>query len=339
MKKLIKKLFVIAFICAILSGLWIGYLLFSVDTSISFDSPIYVEIPYGIGTRQVAKIFVDSEILKNPKIFVITALVTGRDKEIRAGRFRFERPLSVWQLIKNITRGGSFDISITIPEGFTIYAISGIVQKELGIDSVAFLAACRDTTLLKKIGIPGPTAEGFLFPETYNIPQGIEKDSLICIMFAEFIKRWSPEYQTYAASLGMSLLEIVTLASIIEAEAYVKSEQTVISSVYHNRLKIGMMLQADPTTIYGLKKFDKPLLLVDLDDDSPYNTYRRLGLPPGPICNPGEDAIRATLLPDSTEYLYFVSRRDGTHIFSRTIQEHHKAIREVKKIINRKREA
>jgi len=257
-------------------------------------------------------------------------------KKIRAGRFKFERPVSVMKLVRILTRGGSFDIKITIPEGYTIYNIAGLLHRELGIDSVSFLASCKDSAVLNKLNIPGPTAEGFLFPETYSIPKEISPDSIISIMFNEFQRRWTDEYQVRADSLGFSKLEIITLASIIEAEAHQKEEQTIISSVYHNRIKLNMLLQADPTTIYGLRKFDKPLILTDLDDDSPYNTYRHAGLPPGPICNPGEDAIYAALYPDSTDYLYFVSRRDGTHIFSKTIQQHHRAIQTVKKLMRNK---
>lgn len=311
-------------------------MLFAVDTSTALREPVYVEISAGMSTRDVAKALVGAGLLRHPKLFCIAARLMGFDRRLRAGRFRFDAPESVWGLIKRLSRGGSFDIQVTIPEGFTIFEIAGLLQRSLGIDSVAFVAACCDTALLGRLGIPGPTAEGFLFPETYMIPKGVSPESVIAIMFGEFRRRWKPQYSARAESLGMSVLDVVTLASIIEAEAHVKREQRIISSVYHNRLRLGMMLQADPTTIYGLRKFDKPLTLADLDSDSPYNTYRHFGLPPGPICNPGEDAIVAALYPDTTEYLYFVSRRDGTHIFSKTVQEHHRAIEHVKALLRRR---
>ena len=335
MKK-IKYWFWIVLLVIILLCSELGYILFAVDTSQSFPKPIYVEIPSGANTYDVAQILVNNRLLKHPRIFVYVSRITGIDKKIRAGRFRFEQPVSLWNLVKKLSRGGSFDITITIPEGFTIYEIAGLIQRKFAIDSVEFIADCQNTKILHKFHIHGPTIEGFLFPETYNIPKGIDADSIISIMFGEFSKRWKKEYSARAKNLKFSMLDVVTLASIIESEAHRKSEQSIISSVYHNRLKIGMMLQADPTTIYGLRKFDKPLIFKDLDDDSPYNTYRHFGLPPGPICNPGEDAIYAALYPDSTDYIYFVSRRDGTHIFSKTIQEHHKAIAMVKKIIRQK---
>ncbi len=309
------------------------YSLFAVDTSVVFEKPIIVDIPPGANTSTAAEILLYEGVLHHPILFKFIARITGLHKKIRAGRFRFYRPLSVWQVLKEITKGGSFDITITVPEGFTIFQIASLVSKKLDIDSVAFIAECRDTSLLAKFGIKSPSAEGFLFPNTYRIPMGISMDSVISIMFGEFRRRWENEYTSRAESLGMTIEEIVTLASIIEAEAHVECEQKIISSVYHNRLRKGMMLQADPTTIYGLRKFDRPLLLKDLDSDSPYNTYRNFGLPPGPICNPGIGAIEAALYPDSTDFLFFVSRGDGTHIFSKTIRQHHRAIQKIKNML------
>ena len=330
--RIILVIFCFVFCIAVI---WVLYCLFSVDTSIVFEKPVVVEIPSGASTSLVADVLQKSKLLKHRTLFILAARISGRDKKIRAGRFRFYHPLSVWQVLGEITKGGSFDVSLTIPEGFTIYEVAGAVQKNLGIDSALFLGKCFDENLLKKFKINAPSVEGFLFPETYNIPQGISADSVISIMVAEFRRRWTDRYTARAESLNMTMEEIVTLASIIEAEAHIKPEQKIISSVYHNRLKKGMMLQADPTTIYGLKKFDRPLLLKDLDSDSPYNTYRNFGLPPGPICNPGIDAIEAALYPDSTDFLYFVSKRDGTHIFSRTIREHHRAIQKVKNFLKK----
>lgn len=331
--KFLNSVIILLSVIIFIFVLLVAYRLFAVDTSLAFSKPVLVDIPSGASTAQVARFLVKAGVLKYPTIFVFTARITGKHKQIRAGRFSFSRPLSTWQILVKITRGGSFDVSITIPEGFNIFEIAGLVEEKLNIDSVAFIAACADTQLLKRLNIYGPTAEGFLFPETYHIPLGLGADSVISIMHNEFVRRWRPQYTARTESLKMEMLAVVTLASIIEKEAHIKEEQTVISSVYHNRLRLGMMLQADPTTIYGLRKFNSPLLLKDLDSDSPYNTYRYFGLPPGPICNPGEDAIIAALYPDSTEYLYFVSRRDGTHIFSETIQQHHRAIRQVKQML------
>ena len=326
MKIWLSGLFFLAYFAAVTTA----YQLFSVDCSVRYEKPAWVEIPSGASTPHIASILHENGILKYPHLFSVTAFATGMDKKIRAGRFRFTAPISTWQLLKEITKGGSFDFLITIPEGFTIFKIAGLMENELGIDSLEFLATCRDTSLMRKLGIPAPNAEGFLFPETYSFPCNIGADSIISLMSAEFKRRWQQGSTARSESLEMTILEIITLASIIEAEAHIKQEQPIISSVYHNRLRIGMMLQADPTTIYALRKFDQQLTLADLEYESPYNTYKRLGLPPGPICNPGVFAIESALYPDSTNYLYFVSRRDGTHIFSTTLEDHHKAVQQVK---------
>lgn len=314
----------------------ISYGIFSTDTSVFFEKPIWIVIPQGATPNKVSRILSESRLLNRPRLFVYTAKILGLDKHIRAGKFRFDYPASIWKILKIVTRGGSFDVKVTIPEGLTIWHIAGIMQRELGIDSVRFVEACKNDSLLAQKGLSAPSFEGFLFPETYNIPLNTEPDSIISIMFNEFKARWKPEYAARAESIKISIRDVITLASIIEAEAHIKGEQPIISSVYHNRLSIGMMLQADPTTIYGLRKFDTPLLLEDLSDTSSYNTYRHKGLPPGPICNPGESAIRAALFPDTTEFLYFVSRRDGTHIFSKTLNEHNSAIQYVKKLAMQK---
>jgi len=312
---------------------WFLYLVFAESSSKPFDKPIIVEIPHGATSRAVARILAENGVLLRPNLFVLVAKITGFESKLRAGYFRFKYRPSVWRCLRMLTRGGSFDVKITVPEGFTIYEIAGLAQRELGVDSVSFLQACRDTAILRKYGIDAPSMEGFLFPETYLVPKGISSESLVAIFHHEFRRRWRPEWGARAESLGLTLEQVVTLASIIEAEAHVKDEQGVISSVYHNRLKLGMPLQADPTAAYGLAKINEPVTPEDLRSKTPYNTYIYRGLPPGPICNPGEDAIKAALYPESTDYLYFVSRMDGTHIFSKTLKEHNKAINRVRRLI------
>lgn len=300
------------------------------DSSRNFNPPAVVIIQHGTSLKEISLILARSGVIDHPRAFVLLSKIRGLDKKIRAGRFRFPHALSTWRALDALIRGGWFDIPVTIPEGFTIYHIAGTLSRTLGMDSSSFTAACADTKIINALGIPGKTAEGFLFPETYYMPPKISPDSAISIMFSEFKRRWKREYQERADSMGMSMYEIVTLASIIESEAHIKEEQPIISSVYHNRLHRGMLLQADPTAMYGLKKFDIPPTLTDLQDTSQYNTYRWLGLPIGPICNPGEDAIKSALYPAKTDFLYFVSRGNGTHIFSQTLEQHNAAIKQVR---------
>ncbi len=312
--------------------LWVLYQAFGESSPIQFENPKYIEIPVGSTTYNVAKILVSEKLIYHPRLFIVLARITGFDRKLRAGYFKFEYRPSVWEVIRKLTSGGSFDVKLTIPEAYTIYEIGSLVQCEFKIDSLQFVTACSDTKVFRKLNISALSMEGFLFPETYLVPKDIKSESLIVLMYNEFQRRWRPEWDIRLDEIEFSKLDIVILASIIEAEAHVKNEQKQISSVYHNRLSKGMLLQADPTVAYGMGKINQPLLIKDLKSPSVYNTYIHSGLPAGPICNPGEDAIIAALYPETTSYLYFVSRRaDGTHKFSRTFIEHNKAIQEIKR--------
>jgi len=175
--------------------------------------------------------------------------------------------------------------------------------------------------------------EGYLYPETYSLPESVNASFLIDRMFKHFTSKWDEVMSQRANELRLSRAQLLTLASIIEAEAKAHWERPVIASVYHNRLRMGMLLQADPTVIYGLQSFDRPLTRADLDSStSPYNTYRYVGLPPGAICNPGIGSIYAALWPDSTDYVFFVSNEDGTHWFTRDLTEHHEAINAIRRL-------
>ncbi len=300
--------------------------IFSVRGNSDFTEPIWVEIPNGAVAKDIAEKLVENNILRSSLEFRILSRITGMDKKFRAGRFRYQKSLSTWDIMESLTKGGSFDILLTIPEGFTIFHIAGAVQKRFEIDSLDFVKACFDKKIIDSLGVQAPSLEGYLFPETYNIPKTATARDIVKIMFTEFKRRWKPDYTAQANAMHWNMNMVLTMASIIEAEAQVKEEQVIISSVYHNRLRIDMMMQADPTTIYGLRKFDKPLTRADLNDTSAYNTYRVFGLPPGPICNPGESAIRAALAPANTNFLYFVAKNDGRHMFSYTLKQHHAAI-------------
>lgn len=332
-----KKVIGIAILVVVFGIASLSFKAFFVSNSSRyFNPPAIVTIQQGMPIKDIAMALNQSGIIEHPLAFVFLCRIRGLDKRIRAGRFRFPNGISSWNAINSLVKGGWFDVPVTIPEGFTIYHIAGVLSRTVEVDSLKFISACMDTVILEKSSIPAKVIEGFLFPETYYLPPKVRPDSAISIMVSEFRRRWKPAYQERADSMGMSVYEIITLASIIEAEAHVKEEQPIISSVYHNRLHRGMLLQADPTAMYGLKKFDTPPTPSDLQDTSQYNTYRWPGLPIGPICNPGESAIRSALYPAKTEFLYFVSRGDGTHIFSKTLEEHNESIRRVKQGIREK---
>jgi len=305
--------------------------LFSTVTLRDYKEPVSIVIPRGYSLDRIASILADSSLVKKPWHFELAARFTRQEKALRAGRYTIEEPLSPIELSRFLTVGGNFDIRVTFPEGFTIYEIEDILPDSLGADGEIMKSLCINEKFLDSLNFPGPTCEGYLFPETYYFAIDARPRDILGRMYSTFRSKWTDEMERRSMALKMKRKDIVTLASIIEAEAKVPSERGVISSVYHNRLRIGMLLQADPTTIYGLKSFDRLLTTTDLDtSSSEYNTYRHSGLPPGPINNPGIESIYAALWPDSTDFLYFVSNGDGTHWFTRTSKDHINAIRAIR---------
>ena len=324
----------IVLIILVCAGIGIAYFamqLYGVQEKSDFAIPIEVEVPRGANLDLMADLFVDAGMVDAKWKFTLAARLTGVDRKLRAGRYTFKRPLSPVELVKNLTKAGAFDVVITFPEGYTVFEIARLAEDSLGIPADSVLALCFRESFIESLGLGAPSCEGYLFPETYKLPEGLSAETLIKRMVAHFWNIWTPEFETRAREMGFTRNQIVTLASIIEGEAHVAWEQPVVSSVYHNRLRIGMLLQADPTTIYGLRSFDRKLTLADLDTSSSlYNTYRFPGLPPGAINNPGLSAITAALWPDSSDYLYFVSNEDGTHWFNTELQGHYKAIRAIR---------
>ena len=219
----------------------------------------------------------------------------------------------------------------TIPEGHTTFQIAELLDNLGFANRETFLQLAFDKQCVSELKIEADNLEGYLFPNTYNIHRGMNEKEIIWEMVEEFWQVMTPDLQEEIRQKGFTIHEIVTLASIIEKEAQVGEERELISAVYNNRLKIKMKLDSDPTVIYGLKNFNGNLTKADLQSESPYNTYRRRGLPPGPIANPGEASILAAIHPADVKYLYFVSRNDGTHEFSNSYREHIRAVRKYQK--------
>jgi UPF0755 protein len=216
---------------------------------------------------------------------------------------------------------------VTIPEGFTLAQIENllITKAELSGDSVA--AALTDTAVLHRLDVPTPTLEGYLFPDTYFFPPGTTARSAVGAMVRRFEQRWRPEWTARLDTLMVSRHDVLTLASIVEREAKRAEERPVIAAVYWNRLRKGMLLQADPTVQYALPQYQRRLLNKHLTVKSPYNTYKYRGLPPGPIAAPGSASIQATLYPADAPFLYFVAHPDGHHEFRARLDEHQEAVR------------
>ena len=265
-------------------------------------------------------------IVRRPRALVLWARIRGVDRRVHAGTYAFspsERPVDV---LERLRRGDVLRVPVTIPEGFTMWQIAGAFRAA-GIDSVSMLAAIADPDRRRARGVPAPTLEGYLFPDTYAVPWGADPLDVVDMMLARLDAVFDDSLAAAAARLGMTRHEVLTLASIVEAEARRPRERRRIAAVYHNRLRRGMRLEADPTVAYALGGHRGRLLYADLQVDSPYNTYRHPGLPPGPICSPGLASIRAAVDPEpGFDALYFVARGDGSHIFSRTLREHRRAV-------------
>jgi UPF0755 protein len=230
------------------------------------------------------------------------------------------------EILDKMVRGDTIPRKATIREGMTLVDIAKVFEEAGIVDRVSLNKALADVDLLKEEGIQASSFEGYLFPETYNFKRNTPARAVIKAMREQFRKRWLNEWNARADELGMSQHKILTLASIIEKESGNFDEQPIVSSVFHNRLKINMRLQADPTVIYGIKDFNGNITKKDLQTETPYNTYVIGGLPPGPIANPGITAIKAALYPAETKYLYFVGNGDGRHVFSETLDRHVEAV-------------
>ncbi len=295
-----------------------------IDWRAQADS-VHVVIEPGDSMNRVVEKLKDAKLIEGGTGLVTLARILGKDRHIQAGRYDFERGLTLYSVFRKLTEGDVTLSEVTIPEGLTLRQIAGILKRHIQIDSANFVNLAEDRQFSHSLGIPGSNLEGYLFPDTYRFSWGTSSEEAAKTLVGQFWKIFTDSLRKRADEIGFSLTQAVTLASMIEAEARDGDERDLISAVYHNRLKRGMLLQCDPTVIYALPDLNRQLLLKDLDVDSPYNTYKHPGLPPGPICNPGRASIAAALYPADADYLYFVARGDGSHVFSRTLRQHNNA--------------
>jgi len=295
------------------------------------------EVSRGESFSAVAARLYDGGVVVDPRALRVYAKLRRVDRSIKTGTYEFtigEPPLEV---LGRLVDGDILKVAVTIPEGFTTWDIAGAFRAA-GVDSVAMLAATRDSTERARRRIDALSLEGYLFPDTYVVPWGVTPREVIRMMTARLDDVFVDSLFARAVDIGMTPHEVLTLASIVEAEARVDGERPVISAVYHNRLRRGMKLEADPTVAYAMGGYRGRLLYADLEIDSPYNTYRHTGLPPGPICSPGAASIHAALYPDATtSALYFVARGDGSHVFSDTLREHRAAVRRARQDRDRRK--
>jgi UPF0755 protein len=288
---------------------------------------IHIVVEPGSSFIKIVQLLEDKGLVVIPFKFRLIARIYRLDKRIKAGEYLLSSDMTPVQIIDIITKGRVYLHRIVIPEGFNLKQIAVTVEKAEFAGADDFLKVTRDPDLLARLNIPADSLEGYLFPDTYLFAKGTTVIKIIETMVAHFKAQFKPEWEKQALKLGFSPHEIVTLASIIEKETGNASERKTISSVFHNRLKKKMRLETDPTVIYGIKDYDGNITRRHLRTWTPYNTYMIKGLPPGPIASPGAAALEAALYPDSTDYLFFVSKKDTTHHFSKTVTEHNRAVR------------
>lgn len=317
-------LFVLS-VCALLSVLSCG----------SSTKPARVILPPGASFGAVTDSLTAHGVVTNPAWFKLLARIRRVERSVHAGVYEFPAGTSPWTVLSMLAQGKKAALRFTVPEGLTIQDVAALAAQRLGVRSDSFIAAARDSEAASELlGMRVPSFEGFLRPETYLLPADVNARQLVRIMAEGFKSEWKPAWDARLDALKMTKLELVTLASIVEGEARVDSERETIAGVYHNRLRIGMALQADPTVQYAISlkrgRRKSRLFEKDYQVNSPYNTYLNPGLPPGPVNSPSRRSLEASLYPADVRYLYFVAGPDGRHIFSRTYSEHLRAIRKIR---------
>jgi len=292
---------------------------------------VRVTIPPGANFGVAVDSLARARVVSSPRLFRLYASLLGRDRALKAGTYVFPPGASWNDVLDALTRGKGLVHTVTIPEGFALSSIVPLLARALSVPPESVVAAATDSALRHQLDVPTPTLEGYLFPDTYTFADGTSAQEAVRMLVARFERGWKPEWNARLQALAMSRHDIITLASIIEKEARLAEERPVISAVYHNRLRIGMLLQADPTVQYALGRHVDRVLYKDLEVDSHYNTYKYPGLPPGPIASPGEASIEAALYPANVPYLYFVAHPDGHHEFRQTYSEHSEAKAQIRR--------
>jgi UPF0755 protein len=303
-----------------------AFLLRSLSPVASSDRSVHFQVQPGVSLGTVAQDLERERLIRRAWAFDALARWKGLAGELRAGEYDLSPHLTTGEILERIAEGRVRTYRIVIPEGLSASEIAERLEGNGLANAAEFLAAVRDQELVNDLDVEGESLEGYLFPETYQLARGLPAAEIARTMVAQFHTIW-PEVAPGSEALGFSMLETVTLASIVEKETGAPEERPLIAAVLHNRLRRGMRLEMDPTVIYGIPHFDGNLRRAHLEDiGNPYNTYQIRGLPPGPIANPGADALRAAVQPADARYLYFVSRNDGTHEFSNSYAEHAAAV-------------
>ncbi|MGE5244237.1 MAG: endolytic transglycosylase MltG [Betaproteobacteria bacterium] len=290
----------------------------------------FVDVPPGAGTKAIGDRLVAAGVVRDHVTWRAALYLTGQGRHLKAGEYRFADAMTPYDVIGKLVRGEVYVVSVTFPEGLTIAEMARIFEAHGLGTADAFTAAARDASTIRALDPQAQDLEGYLFPETYTVARHIGAKELVQVMVERFKHVFAADVRAAADARGLTPHQVVTLASIVEKETARPDERPIVAAVYENRLRIGMGLQCDPTIIYALEregKYTGNLRRDDLQMDSPYNTYRHVGLPPGPIAAPGRASLEAVVHPAVADYLYFVSRNDGSHVFATTLAEHNRNVR------------
>lgn len=306
----------------------LAYLLLDRPTGLAAARTVRIEP--GMGARQIGQRLQDLDLIRSARLFEWSARLRGLDHRLEAGNYRLDGHSSTEAILHHLLEAPLELTRVTIPEGLTRHETAGLLQRLAVVDSARFAALTGRTDLAAELGVPAATLEGFLYPETYFLDPNATEEEIVRRMVAQFHSVFADSLFHQLDSLGISLSELVTLASIVELEAQAPEERPTIAAIFHRRLQLKRRLESCATVEYALGVHKKRLTNADLRVESPYNTYLHRGLPPGPIGNPGRASLLAALYPPETEYLYFVARGDGTHQFSRTNRDHEAAKRAIR---------
>lgn len=328
MRSIIRWLAILLIPCLVGVGVFRAMVhVFLTPIDVNDPTPIFIEVSPGRTFRAIARDLEDKKLVR----YWWSLEVLGRIKQggavINSGEYELFRQSNPVEILQKLMSGDTFKRRVTVKEGVSMWAVGPLVEEAGLVTREDFERNLVDQQKLQVLGVQANSFEGYLFPETYFFSKPITSAQVIERMVREFDKNWDERFSQKAEQMHLTKHEVVTLASIIEKETGIASEQPIISSVIHNRLRLGMRLQMDPTVIYGLPNFNGNLTKADLERPSPYNTYVNYGLPPGPIANPGRGAIEAALFPATTQFIYFVADGSGGHFFSATLAEHNEAVK------------
>ena len=291
----------------------------------------FVQIPVGAGASEIRERLLAAGVVQDALTLRLALRWTGTSRDLQAGEYRFDQPMTALEVVGKIARGDVYGQRITFPEGLTIREMAALYESRGLGKAREFVDASRNVALIKDLDPAAPDLEGYLFPDTYTVGRTAVASQLIESMVAGFRAAYPGDSAQPADQPPLTTRQLVTLASLVEKETAKPEERPIVSAVYRNRLRIGMGMQADPTVVYALQKagrYDGNIRKDDLGINSPYNTYKYPGLPPGPIASPGKASLEAALRPANADFLYFVSRNDGSHVFARTLSEHNRNVQE-----------